>query len=644
MTPISSTQFTATGSLTNAADNHSATCGGAGRDLAFSFVVVSPSDVSFSITSIGGSAQPIGFLLRDDCTSELRCHSGTAASAGVVLQPGSYRLIVDAFTSTVTGSFTATVTLSTPAPMVGDNCGSAEVLTLTGGSASTSGTTDGFMDDVVSSSCNSVGPDRFYRVTLATTASLSATVTPASNSFAGLALLGPTTITSCASASESTCSAGTSNGSATSISAPSLSAGTYYLVVKNLGSGTGAFSLSVTSTAAGVPGDTCTTAVPLSFVAGSASATGTIVGATNDRSATCATSAADVVYSFTATAGQVLTATATPGSWRPMLTLSSGSSCSSATELACNAATSIGGSATVTSAPLTAGTHYLWVDSVSGSGSGTFSLSATLSAGSAGGTCAAPIPLAFVSGSASATGTTTGLVNNNSSNCTGSSGPDSVYSFTATAGQAFTATLTPASTYRGHLILKGPNADCASATEVGCQLGASSGSVVSLSAPSLTGGSYYLIVDGVSGSSGTFSLSATLSGGSTATGENCSSPIPLNFVGATATASGTTATAVSDRASACGGSGPDRVYSFTVSGTRTFSATVTPSSTHRPVIYVTGPGSCSTTVTELACVAATSTGLSAALSSQTLTSGTYFLWVDSWSGTSGTYTLTATLQ
>jgi hypothetical protein len=159
-----------------------------------------------------------------------------------------------------------------------------------------------------------------------------------------------------------------------------------------------------------------------------------------------------------------------------------------------------------------------------------------------------------------------------------------------------------------------------------------------------TGGTYYLIVDGVSGSSGTFSLSATLSGGSTATGENCSSPIPLNFVGATAIASGTTATAVSDRASACGGSGADRVYSFTVSGTRTFSVTITPSSTHRPVVYITGPGTCSVSVTELTCMAATSTGLSATLPTQTLSSGTYFLWVDSWSGTSGTYTLNATLQ
>ena len=161
----------------------------------------------------------------------------------------------------------------------------------------------------------------------------------------------------------------------------------------------------------------------------------------------------------------------------------------------------------------------------------------------------------------------------------------------------------------------------------------------------LTAGTHFLRVDSVSGGgTGTFSISATLSGGTTATGENCSSPIPLTFVGGSASASGTTSTAASDRTSACGGAAADRVYSFTVSGTRTFSASVVPGSTLRPIVYVTGPGTCSTSVTEIACLAATSTGLSTTLPTQTLTSGTYFLWVDSWSGSSGTYTLSASLQ
>jgi hypothetical protein len=51
-------------------------------------------------------------------------------------------------------------------------------------------------------------------------------------------------------------------------------------------------------------------------------------------------------------------------------------------------------------------------------------------------------------------------------------------------------------------------------------LGAASGSTVSLSAPSLASGTYYLVVDGVSGSAGTFSLSATLTSGPAATGES----------------------------------------------------------------------------------------------------------------------------
>ncbi|MCA2979706.1 MAG: hypothetical protein INH37_15645 [Myxococcaceae bacterium] len=305
-------------------------------------------------------------------------------------------------------------------------------------------------------------------------------------------------------------------------------------------------------------------------------------------------------------------------------------------------ATSSGSSATLTSAPLAAGTYFLWVDSVSGVGTpGSFTLSASLTTAAGNGeTCAGPIPLSFFGGTATASGSTSGMTNDNSSACTGSSGPDRVYSFTATAGQTLTASLTP-SGWRGHLVLQGPNSSCSNMPEVACQLGSASGSVVSLTASNLAAGTYFLWVDGVSGSAGSFSLTAALSSGPPATGDTCSDPLPLNFSGfGLATASGSTATAFNDTTASCGGSGPDRVYVFSVVGTRTLSAGVTGSTGFRPVVYVRS--SCASTA-DLSCMAASATGGTASIST-TLGTGTYYLWVDGFSSTSGSYTLSATLN
>ncbi|MER2566056.1 MAG: hypothetical protein ABTQ32_35370, partial [Myxococcaceae bacterium] len=545
-------------------------------------------------------------------------------------------------------SFTATVTLSTPAPMVGDDCGSAEVLTLTSGSTSVTASTDGYNQTVTSTACTTAGPDRYYRLSLPTlTASLTATVTPSTGALASVSLLGPTTISSCAFASELTCSESATSSAAASLTSTSLAAGTYYLVVKNVGSGSGSFTLSVTTQAAGIPGDTCSTAVPLTFSAGSASASGTVSGATNDQSSSCATSSADVVYTFTATAGQVFSASVSPGSsWRPILTLMQGSACSTATQTTCNAATSAGFTASIPSTTLSAGTYYLWVDSVSQAGAGTFTLSASLSGGTpAGGeSCTAPTPLTFTGGTTSVTGTTVGRLNDNltSSFCSlGVGGPDVVYSFTATTGQSVTAVLTPSSTFRGALMLKGPSTTCTSATEYDCFNGSASGSTVTISASSLSAGTYYLWVDGATGASGSFSLSVSLSGGSIPTGDNCSGPIPITFVSNAANFTGSNSGAVHDSTSACGGSGPDRVYSFTVSGTRTLSATVTPTATTlQPVIYLKS-GTCSASASELTCAG---DGLSSPYTiTQTVSTGTYYLWIDGFGGTTGTYSVSATL-
>jgi hypothetical protein len=649
MTAISSTQFTTTASMTGANDDRSASCGGAGPDIFLSFTVATTSDVSFSITPIGGSGMPVGYILRGTCADELACFASTTSGSPTRLTPGTYRLVVDTLTSG-SGSFTATVTLSTPAPLVGDTCASAEVLTLTGGSASATGTTTGYGNDHSSASCSSSGADRYYRFTLSSTSSLTATLSPSATSYGALYLLGPGS--SCSSAFETTCAERFSSGSITTLTAPGLTAGTYYLVVKNLGSGDGAFTLSVSTSTVSVPGDSCSTAVPLSFFSGSATATGTIVGASNDRSGTlCTTSTgADVVYSFTATAGQVFSATVTPtspmSSWRPVLSLNAAGSCSGAAEATCDDATFSGGTASIMSAPLAAGTYFLWVDSVSGAGSGTFSLSASLSSGSGTGeSCSGPIPLSFTGGTTTVSGSITGRLNDHATSfCTSTnfSGPDMVYSFTTTGSQTFSATLLP-SGFRGSLSLRGPGTSCSGASEFNCFSGSTTGSTVTYTSTTLSAGTYYLWVDAPAGASGSFSLTVNLSGGSSGTGDSCTAPTPLTFSlgsSGTASASGSTTGLVNDNSTVCGGSGPDRVYSFTVSGTRSFSASV--SGFTNVILSLNGPGVC-TSATELTCDGGNST-TSAFLGPTTLSSGTYFLWVDGLSGANGSFSLSANLN
>ncbi len=645
-----STQYSVTGTLTGAQADQSASCGGsAGRDLAYSFSVSATADVTFLISSIGGSSAPVGSIFADDCVSELRCNASASTSSPVRLAPGSYRLIVDALSSTATGSFTATVTVTSPAPLVGDTCSSAEVLTLTSGSTTVSGTTNNYGDDFSTSQCSSTGGDRYYRLSLSTTSNLTATVSPSSSSSAGVYLLSGT---SCGSALETSCQEGSFSGSTTTLSATALAAGQYYLVVKNLGSGDGAFTLSVSTSVASIPGDTCSSPAPLTFFSGSASATGTVVGAMNDRSPSCASSSADVVYSFTVNSGQVLTATVTPTSpspsWRPVVSLVSGT-CSAGPEQACGNATSTGGTATLTSAALTAGTYFLWVDSTSGFGSGTFLLSATLSAGStAGDTCSAPIPLTFVGGSASVSGTTVGAFNDHSTSLcstTAFSGADVVYSFVSNGSQTFSASVVPSGSFRPGLSLRGPSTSCLSASEFDCRAATFAGNIASIPSTLLSAGTWYLWVDGVSGSSGTFSLAASLSGGS-GTGETCASPTDLTFISGSATVSGTTTGATHDHQGSCGGSGPDRVYRIVSPGTRSLSVTVTPSASYRPVLFLVTPSTCITQPTansDLACFSSPGQGSTATLNT-TVSAGTYLLVVDTHTTFPGSFTLNALLQ
>lgn len=229
-----------------------------------------------------------------------------------------------------------------------------------------------------------------------------------------------------------------------------------------------------------------------------------------------------------------------------------------------------------------------------------------------------------------------------SSTSTSFAGPDLVYSFTATGTQTFWAQLFGTG-FRGALSLRGPSTVCASAAELACASAPPIGtSPASLTSRVLPAGTYYLHVDSPASSSGTFTLNTTLTTGPT--GENCSSPIPLSFVSGTASvvSSNATANPTSDRRSVtCGGDGPDRVYSFTVTGTRSLLATL--QGTSEPTILaLTGPSNTCSTAPELTCLGGS--GPSGTSISRTVTTGTYYLWVDTFGMTPSGYSLSVTLN
>ncbi len=140
-------------------------------------------------------------------------------------------------------------------------------------------------------------------------------------------------------------------------------------------------------------GDTCATAIPLSFFGGSASVTGDNTNFTNDytdpgNATACNTGGQDIVYSFTTTTTQTFTATATATGTSPNLYPAlylRNTPCSSWTtgtsSLACIGGGLPTGTTTVVTFPATSlspGTYYLVLDCDDVQYPGPFTLTATL--------------------------------------------------------------------------------------------------------------------------------------------------------------------------------------------------------------------------------------------------------------------------
>lgn len=389
-----------------------------------------------------------------------------------------------------------------PEPPPGDGCTPPFTLVFSGagagGTANASGTTLGTSDDFRGSCiAQTSGGDVAYAFTTTTPLTLQARVTTTSPTFQPALYL---RATSCRAFSDVACNVATGPGGAASLLVRNLAPGTYLLFVDGEALTSGPFTLDAALTPYPPPGETCGNAIPLAFTGGgngpgAASAMGdnTLYG--DDISSNCGGAGADVFYSFTTTV--------------PLdFTSSVNAAFTGATTALIDAATGAPVQMCfVHQRTLPAGTYCLVVDADYANQRGSYSVSATLAAPTPGDTCVDPIPLVFTGGSASVSGTT--AHDDSFGGCIGNTnGGDIVYSFTTSTTLHFTATLTPGGTsYHPALYLQRGSCGVGSIACNYCSLSCAS---ITLDMPSLAANTYYLWVDGIDGTGGSYTLNATL--------------------------------------------------------------------------------------------------------------------------------------
>jgi hypothetical protein len=398
----------------------------------------------------------------------------------------------------------------------------------------------------------------------------------------------------------------------------------------------------------------CMNAAKLQFTNNVAMVTGdTTSGVNNTSSPNCGGTGNDLVYAFTITQAQTVDAVITPSGSSPNYdpVISIRSVCTSempSDEVTCN---ELGpGMAVTVDAVLMPGTYWVWVDGYANS-AGAFTLQVTLSpppTPPANENCTSTQALpAFANNMVSVTGDLRAAADDTAGTCGGAMGGDAVYSFTTTAAQSVTATLTAdasAPNYTPVVYIRTTCDSTAATDEVTCNLGFA-GDVATVQVGYLPAGTYYVWTDADGMPGGKFKLDVAL-GTPGPTNDSCFGPAPLTFNGNVATTAVDLTTAHNDVTSpnCFTGDGPDLVYSFTLASAQRVTALVTPDMASANFdATVSIRGTCSDANSELVC---NDVGPGMPVSVvKVLQPGTYYVWVDSADAMSaGTGTLTVTLS
>ncbi|HEY3446794.1 MAG TPA: hypothetical protein VGK67_10545 [Myxococcales bacterium] len=309
-------------------------------------------------------------------------------------------------------------------------------------------------------------------------------------------------------------------------------------------------------------------------------------------------------------------------------------------------------------ARLPVGEVVLWVGGVAGAGRGAFTLEVLegpTAAAPGNDTCAGAEPLALVQveGShwqATAKGSTVLAGDGYAGSCAYSDGPDVVYALHLDADAKVTATVTSDRSvlaYQPTAYLRGPGTPAACAdysAEKACSFEAGGGSATAVAGALAGNADYYLVVDGAYGSAGGFDLvvdvDTPLPMADGCDGYSFAPPDP----GQTRSFDADTSAATNQAEGACGGSGPDALYTFTLGAPTAVTIRLTATGADAPLrpLFYLRRGACGSVLPsdEYACaVPGPEDEHVATRSFPSLPAGTWWLWVDGFAGSRGPYTL-----
>lgn len=514
----------------------------------------------------------------------------------------------------------------------GDTCAVARVLNLssTPPSAVTFADTLVGSNDDVDFDCGDVNEDdRFYAFTLTAPAIVSATLqTTGWNGTVAIFAPGCVSDMALECARTGAGDMGTTSGF--------FQPGTYYVGVETDDSQPGPFTVTLT-TQPSPPGDTCFVPYAAAFTGNTAMVSGSLAGLSDNYPTSCGPNATEAVVSFQTVAGDDYAVTV-GGVSAPVVTLAASGvarNCGSGGVRACQDA----GTASARFTATGSGTQFALVDSAS---AGAFTATVQRTPRVPGDSCAATVAIPFVPSAngvshASVTGTTVGALKDATLSCGPSAPHDVVYRF-ATNTLASLG-LNVASTA---IVPRVAVFDSCTTGELTCRARATDSNAASDAGVAvLNPGTHYIWVAD-NGTSGAFTLNAVLT---TLPGEACSVAIPFTAPAMGSPSVSGDLTGRPDKrtisGSGCGiTSGADVVYAVTLAQTRTLNVALSRTTTAAWRGTLDLQTACTTnSLNSVGCVVAPPDG-GAAVLSQRLDAGTYYLWVDSMSGsTAGPFQL-----
>jgi hypothetical protein len=522
-------------------DDATGSCGvPATSDAVYALRLDNPRRLLVEVTGLNGFEPTV--YLRTGCAdasarAELAClapNPDAATSFELArVEAGISWIYIDGSAATSSGRYALRVTTFDPIPpATNDTCATAQPLVLPAGNVGTItvlGDTSAANNDLGGCGNLGQGPDVVYTLTLPVQSQVLARVTPiiGSRFQPSVSLRDLAACDLASTPTQRACAPATQPGYPAAFDLPLVPAGSYALWVDGMGVSSGAYTLTVELSPPPTPpaNDTCSAPQLVSLSGGSATVTGTTLGAADDQASCEILSSPDVVYTLDVPARQSVSLdvqAASGSALLPVVSLQQAGTCAASIGLvaACGFNDGQASDRAVLLLPdVPQGQYSVWVNGDFGS-QGPFTLRAA--SGPVIGIpqndgCAGGLVPEITAGVAQA-GDTRGATNDPAAACgitaNGLSGIDArdvVFTFTVATARPVTVTVTPdgadGALFRPLISVRGPASGCSlSGAPLGCIAAPGYGRPVSLSLNTLAPGTYTLLVDGAAVSAGKFTV------------------------------------------------------------------------------------------------------------------------------------------